>query len=83
MEPPTYTPDALRAVLTRHTLTGSQAGQLLGVDSRTIRKWTAATTIDNHRDMPNSAWWLLLILTGEISASALLAYLGHETRGSE
>jgi len=72
---PAYTPDALRAVLARHKLTGSQAGRLLGVDSRTIRKWTAAADISSHRDMPDSAWWLLLILTGDITVPDLLAYL--------
>lgn len=72
---PTYSPDALRAVLARHNLTGSQAGRLLAVDSRTIRKWTAATDISNHRDMPESAWWLLLILVGDITVPTLLAHL--------
>lgn len=74
--PPTYTPDALRGVLSRHALTGSQAGRLLGVDSRTIRKWTSTPAIANHRDMPDSAWWLLLILTGELTVPDLLAHLG-------
>ena len=78
MNLPTYTPDALRGVLTRHALTGSQAGRLLGVDSRTIRKWTAHETITTHRNMPESAWWLLLILTGEITVPQLLAHVGAE-----
>lgn len=72
---PTYSPDTLRAVLARHSLTGSQAGRLLGVDSRTIRKWTAAASITNHRDMPDSAWWLLLILVGDLTTAELLAHL--------
>lgn len=72
---PTYSPDALRAALARHSLTGSQAGRLLGVDSRTIRKWTAADDINNHRDMPESAWWLLLILVGDLAVPDLLAHL--------
>lgn len=72
---PTYSPDGLRAALARHALTGSQAGRLLGVDSRTIRKWTAAADINNHRDMPESAWWLLLILTGDITVPDLLAHV--------
>ncbi|MBI3096357.1 MAG: XRE family transcriptional regulator [Rhodocyclales bacterium] len=72
---PTYSPDALRAVLARHALTGSAAGRLLAVDSRTIRKWTAAASINNHRDMPESAWWLLLILTGDITVDDLKTHL--------
>ena len=76
---PTYSPDALRDALARHSLTGSQAGRLLGVDSRTIRKWTAAADISNHRDMPESAWWLLLILVGDLTVPDLLAYLTGPT----
>lgn len=72
---PTYSPDALRAALKRHGITGSQAGRLLGVDSRTIRKWTAPAEIGTHRDMPESAWWLLLILTGDLTVADLLAHV--------
>jgi hypothetical protein len=75
---PTYTPDALRAVLARHSLTGSRAGRLLGVNSRTIRKWTAPNEIANHHDMPDSAWWLLLIVCGELTAADLLEHLTGE-----
>lgn len=75
---PTYTPDALRALLARHALTGSRAGRLLGVNSRTVRKWTAPYDIANHNQMPDSAWWLLLILCGELTAADLLAHLEGE-----
>jgi hypothetical protein len=71
-----YTPGALRGVLARHHLTGSMAARLLSVDSRTIRKWTSGADIANHRAMPESAWWLLLILTGEITVPDLLDHLG-------
>ena len=76
MTPPTYTPDALRGLLLRHQLTGSMAGRLLGVDSRTVRRWTSPSGNISHRDMPDSAWWLLLILTGELTVPDLLAHLG-------
>jgi len=66
---PPYTPDALRSVLTRHGLTSKQAGKMLGVDPRTIRKWTAKPDVASHRDMPASAWLLLLILVGEVEIS--------------
>ena len=49
------TADEIRAVLKQAGLTGSMAGQLLGVDGRTIRKWTGG-----ERDIPYSAWRLLL-----------------------
>lgn len=77
MSLPSYSPDALRRLLTRHELTGSQAGRLLGVDSRTIRKWTSGDTISTHRDMPQSAWWLLLILTGEASVAEIVEAAGQ------
>lgn len=75
---PTYTPDALRGVLSRHKLTGSQAARLLGVDSRTVRRWTSPDAIDSHREMPISAWWLLLLLTGEASIRQIIEAAGLE-----
>ena len=77
MSLPSYSPDALRNLLTRHKLTGSQAGRLLGVDSRTTRKWTADEEVSSHRDMPQSAWWLLLILTGEASVVEIVDAAGQ------
>lgn len=50
------TADEIRAALRIGGLTGSQAGALLGVDGRTIRKWVGA-----EREIPYSAWRLLLI----------------------
>jgi len=66
---PPYTHEALRAVLARHSLTSKRAGKMLGVDPRTIRKWTARPDVASHRDMPASAWLLLLILVGEVEIS--------------
>jgi len=40
-------------------LTGSVVGQLLGVDPRTVRKW-----IGGEREIPYSAWRLLLLHAG-------------------
>ena len=45
----------LREFLTAHNLSGAQAGALLGVDGRTVRKWTG-----NERAMPYSAWFCLV-----------------------
>jgi hypothetical protein len=53
------TKDELRSVLQTLGLTGSIAGSLLGVDGRTIRKW-----IGGEREVPYSAWRLLLIHAG-------------------
>lgn len=52
-------PEEIREALRRADLTGAVAGRLLGVDGRTIRKWTGG-----ERDIPYSAWRLLLIETG-------------------
>ena len=57
----------LRQFLTRNNLTGSAAAAIVGVDSRTIRKWTAHEDADNRRAIPWSAWTLLQLYTGEIT----------------
>lgn len=67
-----YTPEALRDILQRHGLTNKRAGQILGVDSRTIRKWTSDPSVISHRAMPTSAWRLLLLLVGEVAARDML-----------
>ena len=54
------TPDEIKRVLTANGLSGSRAGDLLGVNSRTIRKWTGG-----EQRMPYSAWKLLLLNTSE------------------
>ena len=54
------TPEEIRTALRNAELTGSMAGELLGVSGRTIRKWTGG-----EREMPYSAWRLLLIETGQ------------------
>ena len=48
--------DEFRSVTQTLGLTGSVVGQLLGVDPRTVRKW-----IGGEREIPYSAWRLLLI----------------------
>lgn len=56
-EPPTS--EEVRQALKHGGLTGAAAGQLLGVGGRTVRKWTGG-----ERDIPYSAWRLLLIHVG-------------------
>ena len=53
------TTDEIRLALSKSGLTGSAAGELLGVTGRTVRKWTGG-----EREIPYSAWRLLLIETG-------------------
>ena len=57
----TPTPDEIRALLSEQGWTGAQAGSIVGVDSRTIRRWTGG-----ERGMPYAAWRLLLIEAGLI-----------------
>ena len=64
MEYRSPTPTELRLLLSRNGLSGSAAGRLLGVNSRTVRKWTGGTS-----EMPWAAWALLSIVTGEMSSS--------------
>lgn len=53
------TPEDVRTALKYGGLTGSAAGALLGVTGRTVRKWTGG-----ERDIPYSAWRLLLLGVG-------------------
>jgi DNA-binding XRE family transcriptional regulator len=59
-------PRKLRAVMKRHGLTGSEVANIVGVNSRTLRKWTGG-----ERQMPDAAWRLLLVVTGEVGLGQL------------
>lgn len=66
---PAYTPataDDLRELMRQTGLTGSQAARLVGVNSRTIRKWATSHGLPNSGDIPYAAWRLLLLETGLI-----------------
>lgn len=63
---PAYTPataDDLRELMRQTGLTGSQTARLIGVNSRTIRKWTTSEGMPNSAEIPYAAWRLLLIET--------------------
>jgi hypothetical protein len=69
------TSEQLREFARRHELTGSAAARVVGVDSRTWRKWTASTDADNQRAIPWSAWVLLRLYVGELSIEEYRGYL--------
>ena len=50
------TADGLRALMKQKGLTGARAAEIVGVNSRTIRKWTGG-----ERAIPEAAWRLLLL----------------------
>ena len=54
----------LRAVIQRLGWTGSQVSDFVGVESRTVRKWTSPPDTSNHAQVPYAAWRLLLIAAG-------------------
>lgn len=56
---PGYTPANLRTLLQHAGLTQQATGELLGVDTRTVRKWCAPLDSD-HADMPHYRWLQLL-----------------------
>ena len=53
--------DEIRYLLRSQKWTGADAAAIVGVDSRTIRRWTGG-----ERGMPYAAWRLLLIEAGLI-----------------
>jgi hypothetical protein len=63
--------EELRDFLKRHSLTGTAAAAIVGVDARTIRKWTASAEAENRRAIPWSAWRLLQLYSGDLSISDL------------
>jgi hypothetical protein len=60
-------PEELREFLRANELTGAAAASLVGVDSRTVRKWTASEDAANRRAIPWSAWMLLRLYVGAIT----------------
>jgi len=62
---PGYTPANLRALLKHAGLTQSDAGELLGVDMRTDRKWCAPLDSD-HADMPHHRWLQLMAVAAKL-----------------
>lgn len=63
----TPTPEEFRAWLKAKGLTGAEAGRLVGVDSRAVRRWTSPPDTTSFREIPWSAWALLRLMMGEIS----------------
>lgn len=63
--------EELREFLIEHGLTGAAAARLVGVDSRTIRKWTASEEAANRRSIPWSAWALLRLRVGSANIKDL------------
>lgn len=53
-------PAEIKSALAAGGLSGAKAGQLLGVNGRTVRKWTGG-----DQKMPYSAWRLLLMHVNE------------------
>lgn len=63
----TPTSTELRAFLSKHNLTGSAAGKLVGVDSRSVRRWTAPEGEKTHKNIPWASWCVLRLLCDEIT----------------
>jgi hypothetical protein len=60
-------PEDFRAFLLAHEMTGAQAGKLVGVDSRAVRRWTAPKDQPGSRSIPWAAWILLRLYTGTMT----------------
>lgn len=60
------TPDEVRSLLQIANLTGAQAGQLIGVTGRTIRRYIGGEKIIHYAE-----WRLLLIYAGLVTAETM------------
>jgi hypothetical protein len=60
-------PDAFREWLKVHELTGAEAARIVGIDSRSIRRYTAPPDQEGARQLPWAIWMLLRLYVGEIS----------------
>ena len=60
-------PDAFREWLRENGITGAEAGRIVGVDSRAVRRWTAPPDQSGARSIPWAAWTLLRLYTGEMT----------------
>jgi hypothetical protein len=56
---PVPTKDEVRVLIKMANLTGSQVGDMVGVNGRTVRKWTGG-----ERNIPFSAWAILADAAG-------------------
>lgn len=59
--------DELREFFKTHGLTGSMAAGIVGVDTRTVRRWTASSEAPSRRAIPWSAWILLRLYVGTLT----------------
>lgn len=73
------TGEELREFLKKHSLTGAAAAAIVGVDARTIRKWTASAEAENRRAIPWSAWVLLRLLANEITIAEYREQISSST----
>lgn len=60
-------PDAFREWLKANEMTGADAARIVGVDSRTIRRYTAPPDQHGARQLPWAIWMLLQLYVGEVS----------------
>jgi hypothetical protein len=62
----------VRAVIDLIDFTGSQVANLVGVQSRTVRKWTSPPETANHAPIPYAAWRLMLIAARLVEPTIIL-----------
>jgi hypothetical protein len=59
------TPEQLREIIRRHSITRSEAAAMVHVSINAWHKWSANEGTVDHRVMPLAAWELLLLKVGE------------------
>jgi hypothetical protein len=57
----------LREFMAEYGLTGADVAKAVGIDSRSVRRWTAPQDQAGARSMPWAAWMLLQLYVGAIT----------------
>lgn len=71
--PPTW--EDVRYVITDVlNLSGAKVAKLVGVEARTVRKWTSPPSASNHSQMPYAVWRLLLIAAKLVPAPDVVEF---------
>jgi hypothetical protein len=70
----------IRKLKNDYGLSAAQIGDLVGANSRTVRKWLSPSDKPEARDMPWAAYMLLRLLIGDISLDEVKKVIEGQTQ---